>query len=488
MNYALVLKLMGNVFFYESLFMTISMGVSLLYGEREFICFLAVIIVAGVSGFFLSRIKPKNKVYLTRDAFAGVAISWIALSVVGAIPFFLSGKFGNFISCLFESISGFTTTGASILTEIESLPKGLLFWRSFTHWIGGMGVLVFILAVLPNMNASSINLMRAESPGPTPGKFVPKIKETAKILYIIYFSMTVLQVILLIIAGLPVYDAFINAFGSAGTGGFSNMNQSIGAYNNIAAEIIITVFMFLFGVNFSLYYLLLNKKIKDFFKDEELITYFGIVIAAIIIITINLSARFGFGDAIRYSSFQVSSIITTTGFATADFNTWPALSKAILTILMLTGCCAGSTGGGLKVIRLVTVFKALRNELGRLLHPKMVRVLKINGYKINDDITYRILLFFFIYALFFVVSFLLISIDNKDLVTSASAVIATMSNIGPGFELVGPAGNFAHFSGFSKIVLSCCMLAGRLEFMPFLILFIPSIWKRSYKEKNGVPE
>lgn len=427
----------------------------------------------------MSLLKPKDKTFRAKEAFTAVALAWVAMSIFGALPFYFSGYFNNFIDCVFESISGFTTTGATILTNIELLPKGILFWRSFSHWIGGMGVLVFMLAVMPSMNASSVNLLRAESTGPAPDKIVPKIRETARIMYLIYLALTVLLIVLLLISGLPLYDSLVNAFATAGTGGFSVMNASIAAYNNIAAEIIITIFMFLFGINFTLYFFLIGKKFIKFFNDSELKFYIGIVTAAILIITINISGMYGgIAEALRHSSFQVSSIISTTGFSTTDFNLWPPLSQVVLVLLMVTGCCGGSTGGGIKLIRIIILFKAAKIELGKIFHPGNVKAVSINGKKINNDMLTKTALFFFIYFAVFIVSVLLVSIEGKDLVSNSTAVISSLSNIGPGLGLVGPAGNFSIYSSFSKIIFSFCMIAGRLEFFPVLILFTPSLWKK----------
>lgn len=479
MNYRFIFKLIGNVLRIEALFMLFPLLVSFIYGGGDHPAFLWSILISAAVGTILAKLNPKDKNFRAKDAFVVAGFSWIFLSLFGALPFYFSGYFNSFVDCVFESISGFTTTGSSILTNVEVLPKGILFWRSFSHWIGGMGILMFMIAVMPSINASSVNLLRAESTGPAPDKIVPRIQETAKIMYMIYFAMTVILVVFLKIAGLPIFDSMLNAFSVAGTGGFSNMNASIGGYNNIAAEIIMTVFMFLFGISFSLYFALLGRKFEKFIKDTELKIYFGVVIVSILIITINISGLYnGIWEALRHSSFQVSSIISTTGFATTDFNLWPTLSKSILVFLMFTGCCAGSTGGGMKLIRFIILFKAAKVELDKIFHPGSVKAVSINGKKISNDIVFKTSLFFFIYFAIFFVSLLLISIDNKDIVSSATAVIASLSNVGPGLGTVGPTGNYAAFSSFSKIVFSFCMIAGRLEFFPVLVLFTPHVWKR----------
>lgn len=479
MNYALIFKLIGNILKIEAAFMLVPLIVSFIYNGEDKAAFALSVIILAVCGILLSLIKPKAKKFNIKDAFASTALSWLFLSLCGALPFYFSGCFKSFIDCVFESISGFTTTGSTILTDIESLPKGILFWRSFSHWIGGMGVLVFMLAIMPSMNASSINLLRAESTGPSPNRVVPQIKETARILYLIYLTMTAVLIILLLISGLPLYDSLIHAFSAAGTGGFSNMNASVGAYNNIAAEIILTVFVFLFGVNFSLYFYLLKRNFKQILKDEELRFYFIIVITAIAVITINITNIYGsVWEALRHSSFQVSTIITTTGFSTADFNLWHPLSQGILMLLMLTGCCAGSTGGGIKLIRIVIMFKTVKVELNKMIHPQSVKVVTVNGKKIDGDIVSKVGMFFFIYFAICVVSVMLVSIEGKDILTNVTAVISTLSNIGPGLSAVGPAENFSSFTPFSKIIFSFCMIAGRLEFFPVLILFKPSLWMK----------
>jgi len=459
--------------------MLVPLAVSIIYGGGDYTAFLLAILISTLIGIFLSLLKPTDKKFRTKDALIATALAWIFLSLFGALPFYFSGYFNSFIDCAFESISGFTTTGASILTNVEILPKGILFWRSFSQWIGGIGILVFLLAITPSINASSINLLRAEGTGPS-DKFIPKIRETAKFMFLIYFIMTAILIFLLYTVGLPIYDSVLNAFSTAGTGGFSIMNANISAYNNIAAETIITIFMFLFGISFTLYFILLGKNIKKFFKDEELRLYFGIIITAIIIITLNISGLYsGFLEALRYSSFQVSSIISTTAFTITDFNLWPTLSQIILLFLMITGCCAGSTGGGIKLARILILWKTLKNELNKIFHPGSVKTVTINEKNIKQDLITNTTLYFFIYFIIFFVAVLLISIEGKDLITSTTTIIASLSNIGLGLGAIGPVGNFAIFSSFSKIVISFCMLAGRLEFFPILLLLTPSAWKKT---------
>lgn len=482
MNYNVVLKVIGHVLKYELILLIIPMLIALYYGDGDAKAFLITIVTMAPIALFLSNIKAKKNDIYAKEGFLTVGLSWLAISIVGAIPFVLSGSIPSFIDAFFETVSGFTTTGASILTEIESLPKGILFWRSFTHWIGGMGFLIFILALIPSLGSNTIHLLKAESPGPNPGKIVPKIKETAKILYIIYFVLTVIQTILLMFAGLSLYDAAIHALGTAGTGGFSNMNTSVAAFNNPAVEWIITVFMLLFGVNFALYFQIIRGNIKSVFKSEELKYYLLMVFVSIAFITINILGFNGgnVGESIRQSSFQVASIITTTGYATVDFNLWPTLSKMILVMIMFVGAMAGSTGGGIKTIRIVIMFKAIRREINKILHPKRIKSVKIDGKVIEEETISGVFLFIGAYIVISLIATLVVSLDGFDMITTSTSVIATMSNIGPGFELVGATGNFAAFSPLSKIVLSFCMLAGRLEIYPMLIMFSSSIWRKSY--------
>jgi len=416
-----------------------------------------------------------------REGYASVGLCWLVMSLAGALPFYFSGAIPSYIDALFETISGFTTTGSSILANIEAIPRGLLFWRSFTHWIGGMGVLVFTMALAPLLGGRSVFLMRAESPGPTFGRLVPKLSESSKILYIIYAGMTALLILLLIIAGMPVFDSFIHAFGTAGTGGFSNKALSIGYYNNPWIEWIVTIGMFLFGVNFTLYYLLfIRGDWKAILKSEEFRLYLGYVLLAIFIIFLNIMHKFNYSysEALRHTAFAVSSLVSTTGFATVDFNLWPMFSKSILLTLMFFGASAGSTGGGVKSIRILVLIKALFNELKHTIHPNSVQTIKVDGKPIDNDTLKSILIFLFAYIFIIIFAVIIVSLDDFDFSTSFSAVMATISNIGPGLGVVGPTGNFYLFSNLSKITLSACMIIGRLEVLPILVLFSPSIWKK----------
>lgn len=484
MNIALVLYVVGHVLCIEAALMLLPVAVAFATGINDWIYFVYTMIPLLAIGLLLRVKKPKNLKMRTREGLAAVAFAWIFLAVFGALPFYFSGYFASYVDCFFETVSGFTTTGATILSNVEGLKNGgLMFWRSFTHWIGGMGILVFVLALLPNMDATNVQLLKAESPGPTPGKVVPKLKETARILYLIYLGMTILHVICLLLTKMPLYDSVIHAMGSAGTGGFSNMNASVGAYNNPAAEWVIGVFMLLFGVNFSLYYLILKGNVKEALKNEELRLYLGIVLASVMIITLNIAHKYydgSWSDAIRSAFFQVSSIVTTTGYSSTDFNLWPTMSKMIIVMLMVVGACAGSTGGGIKVSRLLVLIKSVREEFRRLIHPRMLRSPRMDGRIIEKGTIKGILIFFFTYIMIAMVSMIVISADGYDIESTITAVLSALGNIGPGLGAVGPMGNFSGFSALSKLVLSFCMLAGRLELFPMLILFVPSTWKKSY--------
>lgn len=480
MNFAMVLKNLGKLLVCEALSMVPSALVSLYYKENEVWSFLYTISILMILGVLLIRIKPKNKNIYSRDGFSIVAIGWILISFFGALPFYFSGAIPALVDSFFEASSGFTTTGATILSEIESLSKGILFWRSFTHWIGGMGVLVLVMAILPSAGAGNMQIMKAESPGPNPGKLVPKVKETAKILYGIYLIITVVQVILLKVSGLSLFDSIIHTLGTVGTGGFSNRNISVGAYNNIAAEIIITVFMLICGANFALHYQLFKGNIKGFFKDGEFKLYIFVVTMSIILITFNLNGNIfnSVKESLRHASFQVASIITTTGYATTDFNTWPSLSKLILLLLMFVGGCAGSTAGGLKNIRILLLFKAIKRDLLKIIHPRAVYTVTLDGKPVNEQTLSEVLGFFFMYIIIFCGSVLFVSFEGKDIVTTISSVATTLGNVGPGLEIVGPMGNFSSFTVFSKLIFSFCMIVGRLEIYPMILLLMPRFWAK----------
>ena len=478
MNYRIITYIVGWVFNLQAIFMVLPILTAVIYGEKDIFAFFAAIIICLGIGLPLTRKKPSNKVFYIKDGCVAVARSWVVLSITGAIPFVLSGSIPHPIDAIFETVSGFTTTGASILAEVESLPKSILFWRSFTHWIGGMGVLVFLLSLLPLAGGYHMNLMRAESPGPSVSKLVPKVQSTAKILYGIYLGMTVLQIIFLLLGGVPLFDTLCITFGSAGTGGFGIKNDSLGSYSTYC-QVVTTIFIILFGVNFSAYYLILTKKFKAAFHIEEIRYYFGIILASIILIAINTRHMFsGFAQAFQQSAFQVGSIITTTGYSTTDFNQWPALSKTILVVLMFIGACAGSTGGGIKVSRIVLLLKAARKEFQLYLHPNAVKKIKMDQKTVSHETLRSTNIFLSVYLIIFCGSVLLISLDNFDLITNFTSVAATLNNIGPGLEIVGPMGNFSSFSYLSKSVLIFDMLAGRLEIFPLLLLFFKNTWKK----------
>ena len=478
MNYSIIIYIIGWILKLEAAFMLLPCITALVYGEKTGFVFLFTMILCLAAGIPLTLKKPKQKAFYTKEGFVTVALSWIVLSVMGAVPFVLSGAIPHPIDALFETVSGFTTTGASILSDVECLPHCILIWRSFTHWIGGMGVLVFILSLLPLTGGYHMNLMKAESPGPSVGKLVPKVQSTAKILYSIYLGLTLLQIIFLLCGKMPLFDTLCTSFGTAGTGGFGIKNDSMGGYS-IYIQVVVTVFMILFGINFNVYFFLLTKKFAQAFKSEEVRYYLGIIAVAIVIITFNVRHMFGsVGKALQQVSFQVGSIITTTGFATTDFNMWPQVSKTILIILMFVGACAGSTGGGIKVSRFVILCKTIRKELHLYIHPNAVKKIKMDQKVIPHEVVRATNIFLIVYVLIFFGSVFLIAFDNFDYTTNFTAVAATLNNIGPGLELVGPTQNFNLFSYFSKSILIFDMLAGRLEIFPLLLLFVKDTWKK----------
>ena len=478
MNYSIVFYIIGWILNFEAAFMVLPTVVALIYRESEVWCFLATMAVCLIVGMLLVRRKPKNQIFYVAESFVAVSLSWVLLSVMGAVPFVLSGYIPNPIDALFETVSGFTTTGASILSNVEQLPKCLLFWRSFTHWIGGMGVLVFLLSVLPMVGGSHMNLMKAESPGPIVSRLVPKVQMTAKLLYQIYLGMTILEAVILILGKMPIFDAITITVGTAGTGGFAIRNDSLASYTAFQKNVV-TVFMILFGVNFNFYFFLLMQKIGQAFKMQEVRAYFLIIASAVGIITVNTVSLCGNAlQAFQDAAFQVGSIITTTGYATVDFDKWPQLSRTIMVLLMFIGACAGSTGGGIKVSRVLILLKSVKKELKQYLHPSVVEKIKMDGKIVEHEVVRSTNVFMVAYVLIFAVSVLLISLDEYDLVTNFTAVTATFNNIGPGLALVGPTGNFGFFSNFSKLVLIFDMLAGRLEIFPLLLLFSRETWKR----------
>lgn len=483
----MIAYVLGLLMLCEAGLLLLPLIVALVCSEATILSFLATIGILFISGAVLVRFKPSDKTIYARDGLVIVALGWIVLSLFGSLPFYLSREIPSFINALFETVSGFTTTGSSILSDIEALSKSLLFWRSFTHWIGGMGVLVFVMAVLPLAGGGGdLHLMKAESPGPSVGKLVPKSNKTARILYLIYFALTASCALLLIIGGMPLFDSITTAFGTAGTGGFGVLNDSVASYSPFCQGVI-TVFMALFGVNFNIYFLLLIKRFKDVLKSEELWTYIGILTASALVITINISSQFSnILEAFHHASFQVSSIMTTTGFCTVDFNQWPELSRTILLMLMCIGACAGSTGGGFKVSRLVLLVKYAAKELRTISHPRSVRVLRFEGARVKDETIRGTMAYFILYVAVFCFSLVLISFDKTDMTTNITSVIATLNNIGPnlgprlvdgataGYGAGGPCSNFGTFSDLSKIVFILDMLFGRLEFFPLIVLFSPS--------------
>lgn len=478
MNYSIIIYIIGWILKLEATFMLLPGITAIIYREKTGLVFLITMAICLAAGIPLTRKKPKQKAFYTKEGFVTVALSWIVLSIMGAVPFVLSGAIPHPIDALFETVSGFTTTGASILSDVECLPHCVLIWRSFTHWIGGMGVLVFILSLLPLTGGYHMNLMKAESPGPSVGKLVPKVQSTAKILYSIYLGLTLLQIILLLCGKMPLFDTLCTAFGTAGTGGFGIKNNSIAGYSTYI-QVVVTIFMILFGINFNVYFFLLTKKFTQAFKCEEVRYYLGIIAVAIIIITFNVRHMFGsVGEALQHASFQVGSIITTTGFATTDFNLWPQVSRTILIILMFVGACAGSTGGGIKVSRFVILCKTIRKELHLYIHPNAVKKIKMDQKVVPHEVVRATNIFLIVYVLIFFGSVFLIAFDNFDYTTNFTAVAATLNNIGPGLELVGPTQNFNIFSYFSKSILIFDMLAGRLEIFPLLLLFVRDTWKK----------
>ncbi len=478
MNYKVISYTLGWALNIEAACMVLPLICSLVLGEPYVLTFGMCILICLIIGCPLVIKQPKNKGIFAKEGLVIVALSWIFISIIGALPFVFSGTVPNFIDALFETASGFTTTGASILTDVDIMPKSLLFWRSFTHWIGGMGVIVFLVAILPLSGSNNLHLIRAESPGPSVGKLVPKVKTTAKILYQIYISLTALEIVFLLLGGLDVFEALTLSFGTAGTGGFAIRNSGLAEYTPYVQNVI-TVFMIIFGVDFSFYYLLLIRKFRSAIKMEEVKTYFVIIICSILLIFFNIQSMYNSAaDALKDSAFQVGSIITTTGYSTCDFNLWPSFAKTLLVGLMFIGACAGSTGGGIKVSRIIIFFKSIAKEIKILVHPGTSVKVTLNGKAIEHETLRGINVFFAAYIAVFTVSLLVISLDNFDFTTNFTAVAATLSNIGPGLSKVGPAANFSIYSPVSKLVLTFAMIAGRLEIFPMFALFSKSAWKK----------
>lgn len=478
MNYSAVLRMLGYVLQFEAGFLLLPCIVALIYREKSGFAYLIMAAVCFVIGVCLSRVKGKSKNFFAKEGFASVALSWIVMSLAGCMPFVISGEIPKFIDALFETVSGFTTTGASILADVEALSKASIFWRSFTHFVGGMGVLVFLLAILPLAGGQNMHLMRAESPGPQVGKLVPKIRSTALILYAIYAGMMLVQFILMFCGGMLLFDAVTIALGTAGTGGFAVNNAGLGGYSYYI-QTVVAVFMILFGVNFNVYYLFLIRKPMQALKSEEVRWYFGIIISAVVLITLNTKGLYdSLYDAAHHAFFQVATLISSTGFATTDFNLWPTLSKTILLLIMFCGACAGSTGGGIKVSRIMILLKSIRMEIKSFLHPRTVRQTRIEGKVLEPQVRHSVQIFFFTYALLLAASILLFSLDGYDLETNFSMAVSALSNMGPGFGAAGPMCNYSGFSVLTKSVMIFDMLAGRLELFPMLLLFAPGTWKK----------
>lgn len=485
MNRNAIFLFLSYILRVEAVLLLPALLIAVYCGERPVGVALAVTILlcAGLSLLSLP-LRKKDRSIAHREGFVIVALSWVVMSLLGALPFTLSGAIPNYLDAFFETVSGFTTTGASILTNVEALPTSLLYWRSFTHWIGGMGILVFALAIVPMSKGKgdSLHVLKAESPGPSVGKLAPTMRRSARILYAIYIAMTAVEVVLLLLGGMPLFDAVVNSFATAGTGGFAIKNASIAAYDSYYLQGVIAVFMVLFGINFNIYYLFLLGKFSQALKSEELRVYLGLVAFSTVAIAINIRQMFPtLLDAFHHSFFQVASIITTTGFATADFDLWPELSRFLLLVLMVAGACAGSTGGGIKTARVILLWKSLKSSVQKMLHPRSVKVIKMDGKPVEDEVLSGTQTFMVVYALVAIASMFLVALDDTDLETTLSAVLACLNNIGPGLAMVGPTQNYAAFSPLAKTVLTVNMLLGRLEIFPMLLLFAPSVWRSRSK-------
>lgn len=481
MNRRMIINAVGLVLRVEAALLLLPAVVGVIYGERQtWLAFLLSAAISLVLGMLPKLfIKPRNHVIYAKEGFIIVAFTWIMLSLVGAVPLVLSGAVTSYVDAFFEIVSGFTTTGASVIPDVEALTHGVLFWRSFTHWVGGMGIIVFVMAILPNVSERPIHILRAEMPGPTVGKLVPRIKDTALILYIIYIAMTLLETLLLLFGDMSFFESLLHAFGTAGTGGFGLKRDSIASYSPYI-QWVITAFMILFGINFNLYYLMLLRKFKAAFSSSELWYFFGIVLSATALIAWNIRHLFGgIEETVRTAAFQVASVISTTGYATADFNLWPNLSKNILFILMFIGGCAGSTAGGIKVSRIVLLFKLISNEVKRMLHPRSVSSLRFEGKTVDGHTRKGVSNYFLIYFVCLLAIFLALSFEPFDFETNFTAAVTCFNNVGPGFGAVGPTGGFGDYSAFAKVVLSFAMLLGRLEIFPIIIALAPVSWARN---------
>lgn len=482
MNFKMLFYILGKVLLIEGSLMLLPVVCSLIYGEDQFFVYFALAAAYLAIGFLISLRRPKNMTVFIKDSCIVTALSWIVLSICGCLPFVLTKEIPSFTNAMFESVSGFTTTGASILSDVESMSHTSILWRSLTHWIGGMGVLVFLLAVVPMSGGSNMNLMRAESPGPTVGKIVPKVRTTARLLYYIYIAMTLLEIFILAATGMPFFDSVCTGFGTAGTGGFGIKNDSFASYAP-HLQWIVAVFMLLFGVNFNFYYFLITKQISKAFKISEVKCYLLIIAIASAIIGFSIFRMYdGVEETARHAVFQVATVITTTGFATTDFDLWPSIAKYLLLVLMFVGACAGSTGGGIKVSRFQIMFKTIKREVQSYIHPRTVKKITIDGKAIDSEVEHSVALYFFIYLVIFVISMFIVSIEGHDLVTIFSSVAATLNNIGPGLSLAGPTCNYSFFSNLSKWVMIFDMLAGRLELMPIIVLLNPGTYKGMVKK------
>lgn len=486
MNYGVIIKVLGNLLLVEAGLMIPSLLVALYYNQTDKLAFLYSIIITGIIGLIMSKCFKNKKGIKAKEGLAIVAFGWILASFFGSLPFIFSRSIPSWVDAFFETVSGFTTTGATIVDNVEALPNGILFWRSFTHWIGGMGILVFTIAILPTLGVGGFQIFKVESPGPMPDRIVPRVKDTAKILYTTYIVITIIEIILLLFGGMSLFDSAVHTFGTVGTGGFSVKNASVGAYDSTYIHLVIGIFMMLSGINFSLYYSLSKGKWKEVLKDEELRLYLGIITASVILIAYNINKTMyhDIGLSLRDSFFQVSSIITTTGYATVDFDKWPTFSKGILFLLMFVGGCAGSTGGGMKNIRILVLLKLIKREFAKIFHPRAVIPIKTGDKVVPNETVASISSFFILYIIIFVLGTIVISLEGIDFESSAGAVAATLGNVGPGLGLVGPSRTYSQFSKLGKMTLSIFMLLGRLELFTIIALFAPKTWKKEILSKN----